>query len=233
MSKIPSKRRRLLAWGGFGVLVVLVVGYYAWLMLSVHSDLKTAQVQAAVIKRGLTEGNAEVAGRALEKFATATEDARSRTRSLPWRALGWMPVIGESTKAVTTISDVAVKVAADAIRPAVDEASGNLLRDLVPRGGQVDLVAVRGVQPTLDRIDSALTSAARRVDAIDGAGLLGVVRHPFDKLQAQLDQARSGVDAAARAAKLMPSVLGSTGPRRYLLLFENNAEIRSTGGRSE
>ncbi|WP_420898141.1 DUF4012 domain-containing protein [Cryobacterium suzukii] len=33
-----------------------------------------------------------------------------------------------------------------------------------------------------------------------------------------------------RAATLLPAMLGATEPRNYILLFQNPAELRSTGG---
>ncbi len=35
---------------------------------------------------------------------------------------------------------------------------------------------------------------------------------------------------AARAVRLLPPMLGADGPREYLLLVQNNAEQRATGG---
>ena len=42
--------------------------------------------------------------------------------------------------------------------------------------------------------------------------------------------AGSAARASATAFDLLPEMLGKDGPRRYLLLIQNNAEIRATGG---
>ena len=38
------------------------------------------------------------------------------------------------------------------------------------------------------------------------------------------------MDTVARATRILPSVLGADGPRRYLVLVQNNSEPRSLGG---
>jgi hypothetical protein len=46
----------------------------------------------------------------------------------------------------------------------------------------------------------------------------------------QLKSASSSLDAAASAAALLPQMMGSEEPRHYLLLIQNNAEVRASGG---
>src|SRR5690606_257909 len=43
-------------------------------------------------------------------------------------------------------------------------------------------------------------------------------------------EAAGSLAAVERAAKLVPVMLGAEGPRNYVLLFQNPAELRSTGG---
>ncbi len=56
------------------------------------------------------------------------------------------------------------------------------------------------------------------------------LRGPVSTIQTKIDDAKSAADSANLAAKLLPDMLGQKGTRRYLLLVQNNAEIRSTGG---
>ena len=46
----------------------------------------------------------------------------------------------------------------------------------------------------------------------------------------KIDQLAATTDDAARAAELIPPMLGADGPRRYFLAFQNPAEARGTGG---
>ncbi len=49
-------------------------------------------------------------------------------------------------------------------------------------------------------------------------------------VQTKVDDARATVVAGSKASQLIPDMLGGSGRRTYILAFQNNAEIRSTGG---
>ncbi|OIO51787.1 MAG: hypothetical protein AUJ19_03625 [Parcubacteria group bacterium CG1_02_58_44] len=46
----------------------------------------------------------------------------------------------------------------------------------------------------------------------------------------KLRKLHDGLDSVSVAAELLPSLLGYPGPRRYLVFFQNNSELRPTGG---
>ena len=50
------------------------------------------------------------------------------------------------------------------------------------------------------------------------------------ELQSLLEQTRSTLDEAWLGARLLSPMLGADGPRTYLVVFQNNAEARGTGG---
>jgi hypothetical protein len=50
------------------------------------------------------------------------------------------------------------------------------------------------------------------------------------QLQSDLDSAANTTSTAARAVTLLPPMLGASQPRTYAVLFQNNAEVRATGG---
>ncbi len=51
-----------------------------------------------------------------------------------------------------------------------------------------------------------------------------------DTLSGKLAEAADVTEPAARAARLMPAMLGSDSPRTYLVVFQNPSELRATGG---
>ncbi|HEX5740573.1 MAG TPA: DUF4012 domain-containing protein, partial [Pilimelia sp.] len=71
---------------------------------------------------------------------------------------------------------------------------------------------------------------ARRIAALDRSGLAGPVREAVDRLRRELAAAAADVRTAARAAALVPPMFGADGPRSYLLVVQNLAEVRATGG---
>ena len=51
-----------------------------------------------------------------------------------------------------------------------------------------------------------------------------------NEVQERVTQLNAGVSSANAATRLLPDMLGGAGPRNYLLMVQNNAEIRATGG---
>ena len=66
--------------------------------------------------------------------------------------------------------------------------------------------------------------------AIDTTPLAPQIAAPVQELDAKIGRAARLADRASRAVRLLPPMLGADGTRRYLFLFQNNAEIRATGG---
>ena len=56
------------------------------------------------------------------------------------------------------------------------------------------------------------------------------MRDAINKIRSQLAQADHEATRAAAAAALAPAIFGGDGPRTYLLIVQNNAEARATGG---
>jgi hypothetical protein len=72
--------------------------------------------------------------------------------------------------------------------------------------------------------------ARAALDGVDTAELLGVVGDAVVQLRGQVTDVALTTATAARAVQLLPPLLGADGPREYLLLVQNNAEPRATGG---
>lgn len=50
------------------------------------------------------------------------------------------------------------------------------------------------------------------------------------RLQASIGKAAAMAEVVDRTVRLLPPMLGVSGERNYLLLFQNPAELRATGG---
>jgi hypothetical protein len=68
------------------------------------------------------------------------------------------------------------------------------------------------------------------VDAIQTEGLLPPVASAVSKFDTQLAGIKAVADGLDSSIDLLPAALGADGPRRYLLVFQNNAELRALGG---
>lgn len=214
------------------VVVVLALGVWAaWLAVRTRSDLLDARAHARDLSHQVGDGEDARATASLAGFTRSVDAARGHTRSPVWWVAEHLPFVGDDARAVATVADVGHDVAHQALEPLVGEAAdGGVTAQLAPHGGRFDLEALHRLQPVLARARRSLDTADRRLSRVDRGALLGSVRGPFVDLSDQVDGARSGIDAADRAVAVLPAMLGEDGPRQYLLMFNNNAEIRATGG---
>jgi hypothetical protein len=214
-------------WTAVIAVVVAALAYTAWLSWRVQDELRSAEASATQLQAAWRSGDPHTADRAASQLAEDATAARSHTSGIWWRSLGHLPFVGDDARGVAAMSRSLDVVAHDAVAPlgeAVDGVDGLLV------DGRIDLPAVARLQEPVRRARRALTEAAGDVDGLDSGGYVGILRTRFDRYVDLVDGLRDGLDSADRAIDVLPTMAGADGPRNYLLLFQNNAEIRPTGG---
>ena len=97
-------------------------------------------------------------------------------------------------------------------------------------GGRVDVETVSDLRAPLTVAADAMATAHDEVAGLDSSGYAGSIRRPFEEYVDIVADARSALESSATAVEVLPGMLGAEEPRRYLMIFQNNAEIRPTGG---
>jgi hypothetical protein len=141
--------------------------------------------------------------------------------------LGWLPKVGGDLAALPHLADMAGAfldggtALFDATKPGLEALS---------EGGGKALVALASAA------DANSDALAHAEDAF-GRAESAWERVPASRLSPRLASLASTVDqalpmlaAAPEVLRLLPNLLGSDGPRRYLILAQNSDEIRPTGG---
>jgi len=132
--------------------------------------------------------------------------------------------------AVQTVSDVIDGLAVDALPALMDATSLVDPTTLAPVNGRVNLAPLVKARPQVVAANAEVQAAVRRLDAIDPDGLLTEVAAPLADLRTQVHKVALTTATADRAVRLLPPMLGASGPRQFLMLVQNNAEQRATGG---
>ncbi|WP_159085752.1 DUF4012 domain-containing protein [Aeromicrobium chenweiae] len=228
----PTRSRRPLVYG-LGAVVVLVVVAGALLARqasTAKTALEDAASQAKILQNHISQGDVSAARSSLEDLQSSTGKAHTNTDGLVWSLLTKMPFVGDSVSAVRTVSSTLDDISRRGLPPVV-EASASLDGDLFkPRNGAFDLAAFSQLGPTISTAAEVLTTNQRKIASIQSDELVGPLRAPVKDLKEKVDDAQFAASSAARAMRLAPEMLGARGTRRYLLVFQNNAEVRSTGG---
>ncbi len=215
---------------GGAALVGLFVVWTAWTVWSTTDDLHEVERSARLLRQEIEQGDADGAARALERYQNAAGDAQDRTDGPTWWLLEHLPVFGDDAEAVATAADVLDDLGDDGIPQLVDAAELVAARSFNPADGKFPLDLIASVGAPAHESEQAFDEAASELEAIDESGLAGPISTRFTELRSIVVDARSALGSAYRAADLMPSLLGADGVRDHLLVFENNAELRSMGG---
>lgn len=213
------------------LLIVLAgtvwVGARGWLA---RNELQAAAALPATVEQDLVQGNTMAAQQAARELVKHADRAASLTGDPVWRAAEVLPWVGPNLTAVRESAGVTDSVAVHVLRPLTAISGDVTVASLTPHGGQLNLAPLRKAAPVLARASTALAGAQARAHAIRTDAVIPVVASAVQKLVSGVDDAYKVVNGASNAATLLPPMLGADGPRDYLLLFQNNAELRSTGG---
>lgn len=218
-------------WTCIGLLV-LAVTFAAWLgfdAFQAKSNLEQARTSAEQSKDALLSGKPEEATRFAEMAQFHARQAQTATHSLPWTAAAAVPILGSPLKTMQQICDVVVGLADNILLPGAKMGAG-LSPEKLFDGTRLELEILRAEQPRLTELAAAAAKLDSQAQAISNPAYLSLIRDARGQLQDQTSKLAQLLGNTSIAAQLAPSMLGANGPRTYLMVFQNNAEARGTGG---
>ncbi|RUL94823.1 DUF4012 domain-containing protein [Verrucosispora sp. FIM060022] len=199
------------------------VGFRAW---QARAHLVNAAGLASELSSHLVGGDTARAQRTLAALQEQSGAARRATGDPGWWLGRQVPYAGANLSAVRQIS-IAIDDLARQAFPALLEVD---LGGLVPREGRLDVADLQAVATQLAEVDASVRRTRSDLLAIRDDRLIGQVREAVVRLRGEIDRLADLTSAADRAGRLLPPLLGADGPRRYLLVSQNLAELRATGG---
>ena len=222
----------MIGWSIVGVVVLLLAcGVWVGLRgLQAKSELEASLPLVDRVQSQIASGDTSGASATASTLAQHLHVARDDTSDPIWRVAEFTPFVGGNLTAVRQLAQSASDVADRAVTPLTHLAGTIDLKSFTPVDGKVPLKPLQKAAPTLTSANTALQSDLRTVRSIDTSNTIGVITDAVHKLTSALEKAGSVTDAASRAARLLPGMLGVDGPRDYVLVVQNNAEARSTGG---
>lgn len=215
----------MFAWCLGALLIIALVGI-AWIGvrgLMAYSHLQAARTGLVAVAQSADQS---VDPAALSSVGEDLRAAHELTSDPLWRAAERLPWIGPQLAAVSAVSSAGADLSESTLAPVADLAASFSLDAFRPVNGQIDMAVLTGLRDTALAASAGLDSAVAELSAVDRSSLLRPIREQVDELEDQLDAAST----LGEAAVALPSMLGADGPRTWLLLFQNNAELRSLGG---
>lgn len=233
----PRRRRRPgLAWLMLvaGAVILLGTAWVGWRTYQAYRDLQSAAVQVSALQRQFDDvdqlGPADARQPVIASLQADAASARSAVEDPVFRLATGVPWVGPNLDAIRQVSLTVDSLSTDVI-PSLDDIAQTLdPAALAPKDGAIDLAPIVAIGPRLQQADAAVQDARARLGQIDKSSIVAPVGDAVAALQAKLDAAADLTDPAARIARLLPAALGADGPRTYLVVFQNLAEPRATGG---
>lgn len=222
---------RRLVWTTAGVLaaLALLIGWVTLDALRARASLTAAAEGVALLTENARAGRTDGLDQQLARVQAESRRAHELTRGPHWSVGRELPGAGPTVTAVATVSEVADDLAHGALPDLARSAELTDLESFAPVDGRIELEPLRRVAPDVVRADRSVGNAVERVERLDG-WMLPQVGAAVGEFGEQLRGLRATTATAARAAEVLPPLLGADGPRDYLVLVQNPAEPRALGG---
>ncbi|BCW79816.1 hypothetical protein NicSoilC5_18350 [Arthrobacter sp. NicSoilC5] len=208
-------------------------GSTAWISLkatSVKANLEAASNLVPQLKQEIAVSDSDSAADTVAQLRDYTSKARSDAEDPIWTVASGLPWLGPNLAAVSEVARTADDVAVLGLTPLVNVYESLNWDALMPSGAGSNLEPIRAAAPTVASSSYAVQVSSERLQGIDTSQLLPQVTTPLVKASAELNQVVGALSSAADAASIAPAMLGADGQRSFLLIIQNNAEARASGG---
>ncbi|HEY8765854.1 MAG TPA: DUF4012 domain-containing protein, partial [Dehalococcoidia bacterium] len=211
-------------------VVIIAVGWVGVRGALAKSELESAIPLASKIQSQVVAGDGAGAGQTFKALSGHSSRASELTSDPIWRLFEGVPVVGPNLTAVRQLAAIVNDISSNSVGPLTEVAGTITLSDFKPVHGSIDLRPLVKAQPAVSKASAALGIARRQVAQIDATETFSVVQNAVGQLEKAVAKADESVGSVNRAVRVLPSMLGASGPRNYVLLFQNPAELRASGG---
>jgi hypothetical protein len=227
-SQVSGWRRRL-----FWIIpVALLVGAVAWVGIRgwlAKGELEQAQALIGEMKQSAYDFDLPAVGATFDEVKAHSETARALTSDPVWRVFEVIPWVGKNLTVVRELSAVAADTVI-AIEPLAELAGSLSPEELAPVDGAIPIEPFEKAVPIVQAASERISELLLEVDDIDPSSTIGPVVAAHKRVADLLETTAPALDTANSLVPLVPPMLGSEGIRTYIVMFQNNAEVRSLGG---
>ena len=133
----------------------------------------------------------------------------------------------------------ATTVVLDAIKPYADvlglKGQGSFVMGSAEQRIQTAILTMGKITPRIDDVAKDIVLAKQEVDSVEPSHYpsflgLGKVNKQLASIKNVTDQGVAFVEQARPLIKVLPSLLGESKEKKYLVIFQNDKELRPTGG---
>jgi hypothetical protein len=216
-----------------GALVTAILIAGAWVgvkALVIQRELSSALASIPHIRTQLNQNEPEAALGAVEAVKGHTTAAREAADDPIWTLASAVPYLGPNLIAIAEVARSADDVSQLGVGPLVEVYESLDWNALLPTEDGSNLQPLRDAAPKISGAAQTVRLSSDRLAEIDQTKLLPEVSAPLRKALEELDGVEGTLTAASDTASVVPGMLGTDGRRSFLLMIQNNAEARASGG---
>jgi hypothetical protein len=214
----PGRRALLLIGLGLGVLLFLAAGArLAWHATHLQRDAAAADSALSAVQAALDSGDPAAGPLALAQAQRAAARAEADTAGPLWRSAAAIPYLGRNLRTSRGLTVAVDRLARHGLPALLGTEGAMQPGSFLRMDGSLDLVPLRNASAPLGVATAEFEAARRSIAALPSTGLVGPVADARRSALAELDQSLSPLRAASIAARVVPSMLGTDGDRRYLV----------------
>lgn len=221
-----------LSVAALGLLCVCAAaaGILAHQVAQVQSELEQTVSLVPQLRADLGGENYEGAQQTFDQMQHRIAAAQTTVTGPLWKAASAFPIAGRNFSAVSEVVVSADDIGSRAVAPLLGQYESLGVKGLTPIDGKIDVEQLQEATPTISTAANTVKLSYERIASIDRSKLMPQIAEPIRSATEQLQEVSDVLDDVSSAARLLPAMLGANDPRDYLLLVQNNAEARATGG---
>ena len=147
-----------------------------------------------------------------------------------WQMASDVPIVGANIDAVSRVTRAVNILVRDALPPGIQMITDLDITKLALEGGGFNLQPFQQAQASIPVVSQAFIAAKAETDGIQSEHLLDAVAGPVGEIRDVIDRTAPTLDVVNRYLPTLLRMAGGEGSKTYLIVFQNNAEIRATGG---
>ncbi len=215
------------------VPVVLILGATVWILVTgllARRELTAIRADLGQLRAAVTAGDRSRAEAVTGDLTRRAHRAHELTGGPAWWAAAQVPVVGAPLRTVRGVSATSDALATGVVPSLLAISSALLPVPARMEDHTLDITAVVRVTPQLNSVLARARQEQARVAALPHRTWLGVVDRGVTQLSGQLNSLIAPLGTLDQVARIAPVLLGDDTPQRYFVAFQNEAEMRGTGG---
>lgn len=240
--KMGRRKKTILITASSIVLAILAIGFFiAYLSYpkaqSAVTHIQNAKTEMEQAQQQLVAQNFEEGRENLNEASSEINKARKIFDSFSWLKI--VPVARTQYYAISYVFDsvdhliagvrTLTDVGESVLKPLQSTEANNIDSISVEERQQI-LQALIDAKPKIESVQEEFDIAAELIEKIPQRGLLASVRTSIEPIQEQVPALQETAQQLVPLSQSLPSFLGYPEQKEYLLLFQNNTELRPTGG---